>query len=105
MHASHVAAHGFHAHTLRPSPLVTLQVSGSKLLHQPVDLLGLAREPKPLQEGTQGRHKVPPTEVQLVHIAIHHLLVEACIFSQELTHLGLPGSGEINPRVVLLGEI
>lgn len=70
-------------------PLVALQVAGGELLHQPVDLLRLAGEPEALQEGPESRDKVPPTEVQLVHVAVHHLLVELDVLAQELPHLGL----------------
>lgn len=70
-------------------PLVTLQVSSSKLLHQPVDLLGLSRQPEAFQKRSERRHKVPPTEVQLVHVTVHHLFVELDVLSQKLSHLGL----------------
>lgn len=74
---------------MSPLPLVTLQISGSKLLHEPVNFLGLSGEPEALQESPQSRDKVPATEVQLVHIAVHHLLVETHVLPQVLPHLGL----------------
>jgi len=70
-------------------PLVALQVSGSKLLHQPVDLLGLAGQPEAFQEHPERRDKVPAAEVQLVHVAVHHLDVELDVLAQELAHLSL----------------
>ena len=70
-------------------PLVALQVSSSELLHQPVDLLSLPRQPEAFQERSERRDKVPPTEVQLVHVAVHHLYVELDVLTQVLSHLGL----------------
>ncbi len=70
-------------------PLVALQVSSSKLLHQPVNLLGLTRQPEAFQERPECRDKVPPTKVQLVHVGVHHFFVELDVLAQKLSHLGL----------------
>lgn len=77
-----------------PLPLVTFQVACSKLLHEPVDLLGLPRQPEAFQENPQSGNKVPPTEVQLVHVAVHHLFVELGVLPQELAHLRLSGAAQ-----------
>lgn len=73
----------------RHLPLVAFKKPSSKLLHEPVDLLGLTRQPEALQEGSESRHKVPLTEVQPVHVAVHHFLVEFGIFAEELPDLRL----------------
>lgn len=70
-------------------PLVAFEVPSSELLHQPVDLLRLPRQPETFQEGPQGRNKVSATEVQLVHVAVHHLFVELVVLSEELSDLRL----------------
>lgn len=70
-------------------PLVALNVSGSKLLHQPVDLLGLAGQTETLQEYPQGRDKVFATEIQLIHVGIHHFLVKLAAFPKEFPYLSL----------------
>lgn len=81
----------FFTHRGEALPLVTLQVPSSELLHQPVDLLGLSRQPEALQKGSERRDKVPPAEVQLVHVTVHHLFVELDVLSKKLSHLGLWG--------------
>lgn len=73
----------------RCSPLVALYVSSSKLLHQPVNLLGFPREAETFQERPQGGDELLLTEVQLVHVGIHHLLVEPRAVSQKIAYLGL----------------
>lgn len=69
--------------------MVALDVSGSKLLHQPVDLLGLPGETETLQKDPQGRDKVLATEIQLVYVGIHHLLVKLAAFPEEFPYLSL----------------
>lgn len=86
----------------RLSPLVTFKVASGKLLHQPVDLLGLPRQPETLQEGSEGRDEVPSAEVQLVHVAVHHLYVEFVVLAQELSHLRLWMDTWSRLRLILL---
>lgn len=70
-------------------PLVAFQVASGELFHQPVDLLRLPRQPEALQERPQGRNEVTAAEVQLVHVAVHHLFVELAVLSEELSDLRL----------------
>lgn len=71
------------------SPLVAFQVSGCKFLHEPVDLLRLAWEPKALQEDPQCRNEIFALEVHLIHVGVHHLFVEAVVIPEKLSHLSL----------------
>lgn len=75
----------------RNSPLVAFQISGGKFLHEPVYLLGFAGEPEALQEHPQRRDKVFALEVHLIHVGVHHLLVEAVVIPEEFPHLSLNG--------------
>lgn len=76
------------------SPLVAFQVSGGKLLHEPVYLLGFSGEPEALQENPQRRDKVFALEVHLIHVGVHHLFIEAVVVPQEFSHLSLSGGRE-----------
>lgn len=73
------------------SPLIALQIACSKLLHEPIDFLGLARQPEAFEERTQRRHKVFAAEIQLIHIAVHYLLIKLGILTEELPNLSLKG--------------
>lgn len=71
------------------SPLIAFKISCCKFLHQPVNLLGLPRESKALQEHPQRRHKVFALKVHLIHVGIHHLFIETVIIPEEFSHLSL----------------
>lgn len=71
------------------SPLIAFEISRCKFLHQPVNLLGLPRESKALQEHPQRRHKVFALKVHLIHVGIHHLFIETVIISEEFSYLSL----------------
>lgn len=80
-------------------PLIAFKISRCKLLHEPVDLLGLSGQPKALQERPQCGDKVFALEVHLVHVCVHHLFIETIVISEEFSHLSL---GEQRREVFIL---
>lgn len=77
------------ANSVRRSPLIALQVACCKLLHEPINLLRLPGQPEAFEESAQRRHKVLATEVQLVHVAVHHLFIEFSVLTKKLPNLSL----------------
>ena len=55
---------------------IALAVSRSKLLHQAIDLLRLARQPEATEEHANRRYKLQALEVELIDVRVHHFLVE-----------------------------
>lgn len=80
--------------SVKASPLIALQIACCKLLHKPIDFLRLAWQPEAFEESAQCRHKVLATEVQLVYVAVHHLLTEFGILTEELPNLSLNKGGK-----------
>ena len=59
-----------------PSPAAILPpLPFRKLLHQPVNLLSLTRQPEARQKQPDGVIKRQPLKVQLIHVRVHHLNV------------------------------
>lgn len=70
-------------------PLIAFKISCCKFLHEPVNLLGLSREPKAFQEHPQCRHKVFALKVHLIHVGVHHLFIETVVIPEEFPNLSL----------------
>jgi len=63
---------------------IVFTISTGKLFHKPVDFLCLARQSEPIQEKSQGAHKVLSREIQLVHVGVHDFLAEYFTVSEEI---------------------
>ena len=58
-------------------PRIAVAVSGREFLHESIDFLRLAGQSELLEEKPQRGDEVFPRKVEIVHVRIHHLLVEA----------------------------